>query len=101
MNHIKFFIYQFILFVPALVIHVYADQYISKPLTYVDVAASLITLPIFILVLVVLSKMYKNYDLIQKRNKYLLSGTAFILAGLFIGQMEYIWYQITGELIFS
>lgn len=85
MNYFRFFIYQFILFSAVIVSNFYLDQYISTPFTAIDLIAIVIGILIFVLVVYLITKFYKNSNSIRLRNKILLSIPAVILAILLIG----------------
>ncbi len=101
MNCFKFIAFQFILFVIIIVSNVYQDKYISKPFSYIDLIAMSISLPIHILILFLIFKLYRHFNTIRLRNKISFSIVSFSLAFLFISLLENIWYEIKGEMLFS
>lgn len=101
MKHVRFFIYQFILFGTLLVLNVYSDKYISKPFTRVDLIAICISAPIAIIIVNLVIKVYLRFNTIRLRNTILLSILAIISAFIFIGLMESIWFEIKGHMLFS
>ncbi|TXL65686.1 hypothetical protein FHP05_06065 [Cerasibacillus terrae] len=100
MNWVRFFIYQFILFIALLLLNVYSDSYISKPFTRVDLIAICISTPIFVLIVVLIGKLYMRFKT-KLRNKILLSITAFVLAIICIAIIENIWFELKGEMLFN
>lgn len=85
LNNIKYFTLQFILFTIIIAVSFFADEYIGKPFTYVDLTA------IFILVLIIIPSV-NVYDKIKKHlrpvkliYKISFSTIAVILATIFIG----------------
>ncbi|TYR78831.1 hypothetical protein FZC66_17535 [Priestia megaterium] len=87
MNYMIFFIYQFILVSTLFIINFYVDSYIGKPFTRVDLLAICIQIPIFILLINLISKLYSRFSSIRLRTKIFLSilaVLAVILATLVI-----------------
>ncbi len=101
MSHVRFLIYQFIFCNTFFIINFYLDKYISKPFTRVDLIATCINILIVTLLVILSNKLYKPFKSIRLRNKILLSIPAVILAILFIGLLENIWFEIKGELLFN
>jgi hypothetical protein len=100
MNYAKFLGYQFILVTGILVVNTYADRYISHPFTRVDLIAILISLPLFVLLVSLISLLYRRFNSIRLRNRILLTIAAFILAVVSIALMENIWFELYGEMLF-
>jgi len=100
MSPVRFFIYQFILFIALLLLNIYSDPYISKPFSLVDLIAICITAPIFILLISLIGKLYIRFNT-RLRNKVLFSITAFILAIICLVIVENIWFEIKGEMLFN
>jgi hypothetical protein len=100
MNWIRFVIYQTILFTALLFLNGYSDSYISKPFSIVDLIAICISVPISVLIIILISKLYRRFSA-GLRNKILLCGAAFILAIIIIALGENIWFEITGEMLFK
>lgn len=93
MNHLKFFVYQFVLTNAFIAGNYYFDEYIDKPFDLVDLLAISIFAFFILLVINVMNRIYARLSPIHLINKILLSILAFIFAGLSIG-------LLTGELIF-
>ncbi|TFE00597.1 hypothetical protein E2626_11515 [Jeotgalibacillus salarius] len=100
MNCVKFFIYQFSLFIALLLLNIYFDPYISKPFSFVDLIAICISVPIYILLVSLIIKLYRRFNT-RLRNKVLISITAFIIATIFLAIIENIWFGIKGEMLFN
>ncbi|HBZ10838.1 MAG TPA: hypothetical protein DEO65_13370 [Bacillus bacterium] len=100
MSRVRFFIYQFTLFVSLILLSVYSDSYISQPFSRVDFIAICISAPIFVLIVSQIGKLYIRFNT-KLRKKVLLSITAFILAFVFIALIENVWFEIKGEMLFN
>ncbi|MGM7680547.1 hypothetical protein ACSVDA_00205 [Cytobacillus sp. Hm23] len=100
MDRLKFFVYQLSLFITLLVINVYADKYISKPFTRIDLLAISISLPLFILIAMLIDRSYKRFNAIQLKNRIVLSIIAFVFAATFLAFLDNIWFEITGKMLF-
>ncbi|KPH77865.1 hypothetical protein AFL42_02620 [Oceanobacillus caeni] len=100
MSRIRFFVYQFILFLALLVLNIYSDSYISKPFSIVDIIAICISFPIFVSIVILIGMLYKRFNA-RLRNKILLCGAAFILAIIVIATVENVWFEIKGEMLFK
>jgi hypothetical protein len=85
MHYFKFLFYEFILFSLLVILNHYLDGYLNPPFTKVDLIASLISLLIYVVVFILLGKLYKQFYTISLRNKILLSIPTFIIAGLITG----------------
>lgn len=100
MRYGKFLSYQYLLVTAILVVNIYADRYISHPFTRVDLLAILISLPLFISLISLISLLYHRFNSIRLRNRILLTIAAFILAVVSIAIIENIWYALYGEILF-
>ncbi|MGM9987203.1 MAG: hypothetical protein ACI35O_08245 [Bacillaceae bacterium] len=100
MNYIKFFFYEFLILTIFLAIHIYLDQFTSKPFTYVDLIAICVELPIWILNFNLLTKLFNHFPMITNRKKIALSIFTFLFAALFLGLSESIYFELTGKMIF-
>ncbi|MBT2701142.1 hypothetical protein J7E79_28055 [Bacillus sp. ISL-40] len=85
MHYFKFLFYEFILFSLLVILNHYLDGYLNPPFTKVDLIASIISLSIYVVVFILLGKLYKRFYTISLRNKILLSIPTFIIAGLITG----------------
>jgi hypothetical protein len=92
MNHVRFCMYQFILFSSLYVINLYLDKFISKPFTYVDFIAICISVPIIIIGYTVVNNLYRRFENIRLQNKILTSIPTAIIAILFIGYLEQLFF---------
>ena len=100
MNWVRFLIYQTLLFIALLLLNGYSDSYISKPFSIVDLIAICISVPIFVLIIILISKLYRRFSA-RLRNKVLLCVAAFILAIIMIALGENVWFEITGKMLFK
>jgi hypothetical protein len=100
MNNFKFTIYQFLLFSVALVTNVFFDKHIGPPPDIIDLISLIISIPIYILVVFLIKKLYKRHNTITQRNKIFLSILSFISAIAFLAVLENIWFEITGKMLF-
>lgn len=92
MNDVRFCMYQFILFSLLYVINIPLDIFISKPFTSVDFIAICISAPIIISGYIVVNKLYRRFENIRLRNKILISIPTAIIAVLFIGFLEQLFF---------
>lgn len=93
MNGIKYFFLQFVLFCIIILSGFFLDKYISKPFTYVDLLAIVITFPILMFFLKLSGKLKNRLTSMRSFNKILLSILAIIIATVFTG-------VLTGEMMF-
>ncbi len=84
MIYCQFFASQFTLFSILFVFNIVLDDFISKPFTHVDVIAIVIGIPVIIIILSLVSKIYKRFKM-QFRVKIILSIPAFVLSMMFVG----------------
>ncbi|MDL4842364.1 hypothetical protein [Aquibacillus rhizosphaerae] len=100
MNNLTFILYHFVLFSIALVTNVFFDRYLGPPLDFDDLIASVVAIPIFIVVALLIGKLYKQHKSITLKSKVLLSILSFIMAAIFLIVLENIWFEITGNMLF-
>ncbi|WP_453993649.1 hypothetical protein [Bacillus nitroreducens] len=100
MNRTRFFIYQILLFTALLLLNLFADSYISRPFSRVDLLAICITVPLAIVIVGLVIQLYKRFNM-RMRQKVLFLVMAFILAIIIITVIENIWFYINGEMIFT
>jgi hypothetical protein len=91
--YVRFCLYQFILFFSLFVISIPLDKYIGKPFTSVDLVAIFISLLVIIIVYRLVNKLYGRFENIRYRNKFLISIPVIILAALFIGLLEQLFFS--------
>ncbi len=97
---LKFFVYQFMLFITFIVINFYTDKYLSKPFDRIDLLAISISLPLLILIIMLFDRSYKRFNAIQLKNRIVLSIIAFVFAASFLALLDNIMFEITGKMLF-
>ncbi|MEK5062506.1 hypothetical protein [Cytobacillus sp. FSL R5-0596] len=70
------------------VLNIRLDQYISRPFTRIDFIAICISVPVLIIIFIVISKLYRPFDVIRLRNKIFISIPVFILSVFYAGFLD-------------
>ncbi|MFA9558259.1 hypothetical protein ACERII_13205 [Evansella sp. AB-rgal1] len=95
-----FILYQFLLFIILLLTNLFFGKLIGPPLELIDVLATILSLPIYLLCFMLIEKLYKRLSSISKRRKVAFSILAFLLAVILLTTIENLWYEFTGNMLF-
>ncbi|MBY0096208.1 hypothetical protein [Mesobacillus maritimus] len=92
MKHVRFIVYQFLLVTILFGLNIFFDHYISKPFTLVDFIAICIGLPLLMVGVGLIWKVFIRFNSIRLLARIFLFVPTLILSFLVIGMVEQVFY---------